>query len=584
MTETVINDIIFTNNSEGQGILVAVIGIDLGTTNSLAVCWKNGKAELIKNSMDEIYTPSAVSIDENGEILIGKIARERLISHPDLSASEFKRDMGMRNSHNLGGRSFTPEELSSLVLRKIKEDAEAFLGEPVEEAVISVPAYFDDNCRNATKTAARLSGLKVERLVNEPSAAALAYLSAHDYRDGTFMIVDFGGGTLDVSVVDAFDSVIEILAVAGNNHLGGKDFNEAIARYFCSENGLDYDSMPSDSRAVIYRTAENCKQALSASPMTIMAANINGKQYSISLDNNRLIEICSDIFEKISQPIRKVIHDSRCSVSEIDDIILVGGSCRMPTVRAYIEKTTGRSVCTDINPDTAIAVGAGIFAGIKSRNEELKDVILTDICPFSLGTNAMDARTGENLMSFIIERNTSLPASRVKTFYAGCDDQKKVSVHIYQGESMLPLKNLLLGELILDTPPVKKGEPIISVRLTYDINGILIVDVTTLADNKTQSKIFLSRTSTLTEDEIENARKRMEKLKISPAENEENRLLIARAERIFEESLSVERDIIMRYLGSFKSAVGHGNSREIRIAYEALDKILDRIEGGGEWL
>lgn len=562
---------------------MAVIGIDLGTTNSLAVCWRDGKAELIKNSLGEVFTPSAVSIDDNGDVLVGKIAKERLISHPDMSASEFKRNMGLRQSCTLNNVTYTPEELSALVLKKIKDDAEKFLGEPVEEAVISVPAYFDDNCRNATKMAAQISGIKVERLVNEPSAAALAYLANHDFCDGTFMIVDFGGGTLDISIVDAFDSVIEILAVAGNNHLGGKDFNEAVARYFCSENGLDYDNLSSDSRAVIYKTAESCKQALSNSPMTIMAANINGQQYSASLDNNKLIEISSEIFEKISVPIKKVLHDSRCSLDEIDDIILVGGSCRMPTVRAFIEKVTGKSVCTDINPDTAIAVGAGIFAGIKSRNEKLRDVILTDICPFSLGMAIREMRTNEDLMSFIIERNTSLPASRVQTFYANHDNQKQVAVRIYQGESMLPVKNLKLGELLVDTPPVKKHEPICSVRLTYDINGILMVDVTTLADNKTESKIFLSQSSTLSEGELEQCKLRMEKLKISPSENEENRLLIARAERIFEESLSIEREIIVNHLRNFKASLNYGNGREIRIAYDSLNNILDRIEGGGEW-
>lgn len=557
---------------------MAVIGIDLGTTNSLAVCWKNGKAEIIRNSLDDVFTPSAVSMDENGEILVGRIARERLISHPEMSVSEFKRCMGLRRIFKLGKRDFSPEELSGLVLKKIKEDAEKYLGEPVEEAVISVPAYFDDNCRNATKLAARLSGLKVERLVNEPSAAALAYLAEHEFCDGTFMIVDFGGGTLDVSIVDAFDSVIEILAVAGNNHLGGKDFNEAIADYFCRENGLNYDSLSGDSRAVIYKTAENCKIALSISPASIMAANIDGNQYSAALDNNKLIEISAGIFEKIAAPIKKALHDSRCSLEEIDDIILVGGSCRMPTVRSFIAQLTGKSPCTDINPDTAIAVGAGIFAGIKDRNENLRDVILTDICPFSLGTSIFDEASGENLMSFIIERNTSLPTSRMQTYSAVHDGQKKVKIDIYQGESMLPVKNFLLGELTIDCPPTGKNQPICTVRLTYDINGILIVDVAAVGNNKTLSKTFLSKNNTLSEYEIKKCVERMEKLKISPSENEENRMLIARAERIFEESLAYERDIIMRQLIVFKTALQSGSYHEIRSAYDSLEKLLDTLE------
>ncbi len=557
---------------------MAIIGIDLGTTNSLAVCWRNGKAEIIKNSMGDIVTPSAVSIDETGEVLVGKIARERLISHPDFSASEFKRSMGLHTKILLGGKEYAPEELSALVLKKIKSDAEMYLGEPVEEAVISVPAYFDDNCRNATKLAASLSGLKVERLVNEPSAAALAYLAGHDFGDGTFMIVDFGGGTLDVSIVDAFDSVIEILAVAGNNHLGGKDFNEAIAQYFCRENNLDYSKLSADSKAVIYKTAENCKRALSDIPMTIMAANIEERRYSASLDNNKLIEISAEIFEKFAEPVRKALRDSRCSLEELDDVILVGGSCKMPTVRAFVEKITGIKPSTDINPDTAIALGAGIFAGIKDRNENLKDIVLTDICPFSLGISVFDEQMNESVMEFIIERNTSLPSSRIKDFTAVRNGQTKFNISVYQGESMLPVKNLLLGRIECTCPPTKSHEPLCSVRLTYDINGILLVDVKNFADGRTESKTFVSRSSTLTESEISECSKKLEKLKISPAENEENRMLIARAERVFEESLSDERRYIVALLSNFKNALQSGNSHEVRASYNDLTGFLDKIE------
>mgnify|MGYP002677899954 FL=1 len=290
---------------------MAIIGIDLGTTNSLAVCYRNGGTEIIKNSLGDNYTPSVVSVDDNGEVLVGRIAKERLISHPNKTAAEFKRSMGLRKDIVLGGKIFSPEELSSLVLRKIKEDAERYLGEEITEAVISVPAYFDDNCRNATKLAAKLSGINVERLVNEPSAAALAYQARHGFEDGTYMIVDFGGGTLDISIVDSFDSVMEILAVAGNNHLGGKDFNDAVAQYFCKVNGLEMNALSLDDKAKIYKLAEDCKISLTQIPVAMMIANIGNKQYSMTLDNNKLIEISSAIFEKVALPIRKALHDSR---------------------------------------------------------------------------------------------------------------------------------------------------------------------------------------------------------------------------------------------------------------------------------
>lgn len=557
---------------------MAIIGIDLGTTNSLAVCYRNNKAEIIKNNFGDIFTPSVVSIDDNGEVLVGKIAKERLISHPDFTAAEFKRIMGMRKTVHIGNRSFLPEELSSLVLRKIKEDAEKYLGEPVEEAVISVPAYFDDNCRNATKLAAQLSGLKVERLVNEPSAAALAYQSEHSFINGTYMIVDFGGGTLDISIVDSYDSVMEILAVAGNNHLGGKDFNEAISNYFCKINEINYNALSPDSKAIIYKLAEDCKIALTSMPAAMMVANINDKQYSMTIDNNKLIEISSFIFEQMSFPIRKALKDSRCTVDDINEIILVGGSCKMPTVQAFITKITGKYPCTDINPDTAIAVGAGIFAGIKDRNDNLKDIILTDICPFSLGTAVLDERSGEHVMSFIIERNTILPSSRENTYGAVYKGQTHVKLKFYQGESRLPEKNLFLGELDVAYPPADKDEQVCRVRMTYDINGILVVDVTTIAEGKKYSKTILSNSGNMSYAEIQTCIRNMENLKISPAEKDENRLLIARAERIYEEALSEERETIGMYLSSFISALNSGNNHSIRTESEQLINLLDNLD------
>ena len=553
---------------------MAVIGIDLGTTNSLAVCWKDGKKIIIKNSLGDIYTPSAVSIDDNGEIIVGKAAAQRLVSHPKVSVSEFKRYMGTDIKFRLGENEYSPEELSSFVLRKIKQDAEAFLGEPVEEAIISVPAYFDDNCRNATKLAAKLSGLNVERLINEPSAAALAYIEKNRFEDGTYMIVDFGGGTLDISIVDTFDSVIEILAVAGNNQLGGKDFNDAIVDYFCKENNLDFESLSPESRAIIYKNAEQCKMALTDSSMSVMIANIDGKQYSVALDNNRLIKISADIFNKISVPIKKALHDSRCSVDEIDDIILVGGSCHMPVVKAFIKKLMDRHADNTINPDTAIAVGAGIFGGIKARKQELKDIILTDICPFSLGIAVFEQKTNEEIMEFLIQRNTSLPTSRINVFNAVKDGQDKIHIKIYQGESILPAKNLFLGELEIDCPKTKKDDVICSVRLTYDINGILVVDVIT-NDNKNYTKTILSKSNQFTEEQLNECIERLNALKISPLEEEENKLLISRAEALYEEALPDEREIIKEYLLRFKKSLQTNNNHEIRNAYSTLEKMID---------
>ena len=557
---------------------MAVIGIDLGTTNSLASVWKEGSPVIIRNSLGTMLTPSVVGVDEDNNVVVGEVAKERLISHPEKTASEFKRSMGTKTTFSLGENCFTPEQLSSLVLNKIKEDAEAFLGEEITEAVISVPAYFDDCRRNATKQAAEMSGLKVERLINEPSAAALAYMQKHGFEDGTYMVIDFGGGTLDVSMIDSFDSVMEILAVAGNNQLGGKDFNTAIYKHFLKENGLTEDSLTAEQKASIYKSAEVCKIALSDIPMSIMSVNIADKSYTLSLDNNSLIKIAHEVFEKIGEPVKRVLRDSHMNIYEVKDIILVGGSCKMPTVAAYIERLTGRKPCTDINPDTAIAVGAGIFAGMKDRNKDFKDVILTDICPFSLGTAVQDSRTMETIMDFIIQRNSMLPTSKMHDYYAASDNQTKIRVTVYQGESIIPANNIKLGELLIECPPTPLHEYIASLRLTYDINGILVVDVTA-NDKKTYSKVILSESNTMSEEELAKCKEQLNKLRLAPPDDERYQLLIARAERIIEETLSFERKIITEALMDYKACLANGNERDIRLLTKKFSRFLDQAEG-----
>ncbi|SCW55568.1 molecular chaperone HscC [Ruminococcaceae bacterium YRB3002] len=562
---------------------MAILGIDLGTTNSLAYLWSDQGPVLIKNSLGNSLTPSVVGIDDNGDVVVGEVARERLIAHPDKTVAEFKRTMGTRKTYMLGKTAYTSVELSSLVLRKIKEDAEAYLrnsdsSETIDEVIISVPAYFDDARRSDTKQAAALAGLNCERIINEPSAAALAYLWKHDFRNGTYMIVDFGGGTLDVSVIDSFDRVMEILAVAGDNQLGGKDFNEAICNEFYTKNGLNRDLLTPEQRASVYRMAEACKISLSTTPLSVMSVVINEKKYELVLDNNKLIEIAPEIFERIAKPIRKVLRDSHLSVESLEDIILVGGSCKMPTVASYIASLTGITPDTDIDPYTAIGLGAGVAAGMKTRAEEFKEVIMTDICPFSLGISTFDTKTGETLMSFIIQRNSMLPTSRMRSYSAIKDRQTILDVDIFQGESIIPANNIKLGRLSIKTPPTNKNEHISDVRMTYDINGILIVDVTT-TDGVTTSKVLLSDSNRMSEAEIKAITDKLSKLKVASAENEASNLLIARAEALIEETMNLEREMIIDSLLRYKFIIANGNGRDIRIATDRLTELLDKIEG-----
>ena len=394
---------------------MAIIGIDLGTTNSLAAVWRNGRAELIPNGAGEYLTPSAVSIDEDGTVLVGQAARDRLITHPERTAALFKRDMGTEKQFDLGGRKFTPEELSALVLRKLKEDAEAYLGEPVAEAVVSVPAYFAEAARTATKRAGALAGLTVERLVNEPSAAAVAGRIGEGDEEKTCLVFDFGGGTLDVSLVERFDNVVSVTAVSGDNRLGGRDFDKAIAQGFCEDCGIDWDSLERAQRELLLRQAEQCKIALTNRKNVLMVCALGeGEPVSLTLTNEWLIRKGASLFKRLTAPIRRVLADSGLRAESLDELVMVGGSSRMPSVRGYIAKTLGREPAAGARPDTAIALGAGICGGMKARAEGLRELVLTDVCPFTLGTNvANPADPARPILSPIIERNSVLPSSKM---------------------------------------------------------------------------------------------------------------------------------------------------------------------------
>ena len=346
---------------------MAIIGIDLGTTNSLAAVWRNGKSELIPNGLGEYLTPSVVSVDDDGSILVGAAARDRLISHPERTAAGFKRSMGTSRRYELGGRVFTAEDLSSFVLRRLREDAEAYLGEVVDEAVVSVPAYFAEAQRAATKRAGALAGLTVERLVNEPSAAAVAGHIGEGDEDKVCLVFDFGGGTLDVSLVERFDNVVSVTAVSGDNYLGGRDFDELIARGFCQDCNLNFDSLSRQRQETLIRQAETCKIALTGQEPVIMAVSDEEISASLALTHEWVIRKSSALFQRMLAPVRKVFMDAGVGADELDELVMVGGSSHMPAVRRYIARALNREPAAGARPDTAIAVGAGICSGMKAR-------------------------------------------------------------------------------------------------------------------------------------------------------------------------------------------------------------------------
>lgn len=522
-----------------------IIGIDLGTTNSLAAVWENGECRLIPNTFGEYLTPSVVSFDTDGTVYVGKVAKERLVTHPNDTAAVFKRFMGTSKIYRLAGKKYKPEELSALVLRRLKEDAEQYLGQEIEEAIISVPAYFNDLARSATKNAGKLAGLRVDRIINEPSAAALAYQHQRQMEEAALLVFDFGGGTLDVSMVDCFDNVVEILAVGGDNYLGGSDFDRAIADAFYKECDMTESALTMEERAIVEERAMLCKQELTEHETAAMRVELRGQEYRMDLSRVKLIEVSERLFVRMRAPIQRVLTDAKKTMGGVDAVVLVGGSCKMLVVQKFLAHTLGRVDISVVNPDYMIALGVGVYAGIKERNEDIKDMLLTDICPFSLGTAVYNEAEPDRLLNdIVIERNTALPASReiiVTTVY---DRQTKVQVKVYQGEAMYAEDNLFLGKMELHVPPAPKGEQKVSIRYTYDINGILVVDVTVLSTGVAKQMVIRNQEIRMSEQEIAKKLKELDKLKIHPREKEENKALLARAERLYCETTGGMREEI----------------------------------------
>lgn len=561
---------------------MAVIGIDLGTSNSLVAAWTDDGVELVPNALGETLTPSVVSLDEDGTLLVGQAARERLITHPGLSVSAFKRAMGTDRTFALGSKLYRAEDLSALVLRKLRQDAEAFLGATVEEAVISVPAYFDDAQRAATKRAGQLAGLNVERLVNEPSAAALTCRLYDSDSDFTALVFDFGGGTLDVSVVDCFDTMVNVLAVAGDNKLGGTDFDLAIARAYCQANNLLFDALPNADKATLLQRAEQAKKQLSQQETTLLHINTGRLAGELALTQQGLVDVCAPLFQRMSVPLRRALADSDTSAKDISRVVLVGGSCHMPVVRVYLEQLLQRSIDAPFSPDTVVGLGAGLYAALTSQHVQteglLRSVVMTDLCPFTLGTSVKNnIEPDKVLFSPIIQRNTALPCSRTKRYYTTGDQQTRVHVDIYQGEQMHARDNLCLGELTVNVPPRPKGKESVDVTFTYDINGILVVDVLVNSTGERHRRL-LGGKGRLSEEQV---RKRLEELStlvLNPRDDERCRTLCARAESLYAQATGDLRDAIEARYHDFVQDMHTVSPAMLERLIPRMQRFLDSVE------
>ncbi|MEB3755075.1 Hsp70 family protein [Acinetobacter sp. MD2(2019)] len=555
--------------------LKPLIAIDLGTSNSLVGVFENGQSRLIDNAYGTKLTPSAIAMDEQGQILIGQAALELRSTGQDVLTS-FKRLMGTSKLLKLGRKEFSAVELSALILQSLKQDAEQALQVEVEEAVITVPAYFNDIQRQATISAAELAGLKVSRLINEPTAAALAY-GLGQSEDSCFLIFDLGGGTFDVSIVELFDGVIEVRASAGDNFLGGDDFILLIMKQFwmkyASEFGSAENTIPYDIEVALKAKAQHCLHTLTKEASTELVFKWKEQEYRFNVTQENLAKWAEPLLLKLRRPLERALRDSRIQPQQVDQVIMVGGATRIPLVRKLVTKLFGRFPSTSIQPDEAIVRGACIQAGLKAKDESLKEVVLTDVCPFSLGI----AVGADSQFSPILERNIVIPASKVNSYTAREKGQREIVVDIYQGEHRLCRENISLGSLTVPLP-ANDEHLSIDVRFSYNPNGILDVDVFVPATNEKFQKVVVNHQSVMSAEQIELARQQLQSLKIHPRDNLTNKSLLLRAERLFRERTGDLRLHIGERTEHFNQVLNQQDERQIREARQYFEAFLNEVE------
>ena len=558
---------------------MAVIGIDLGTTNSLGCVYRNGKAELIPNAYGSYLTPSVVSMTEDGKLIVGQPAKDRLITHPERTVSSFKKDMGTGRSWKPGEKSFLPEELSSLVIRSIVEDAQNYLGEEIEEAVISVPAYFHDEQRVAVKRAGALAGIHVERIVNEPSAAALAsYFTANEEQN--MLVFDFGGGTLDVSVVDCFENVISINAISGNNHLGGTDFDRAMTEYFCFKNGLNYNVLDSSFQQSILRACEQAKIRLSTQSVVEVSLVHLNKNYNCIFDENVLFNTTHSLLESCKNVIGKAVKDSGFSASELDSLILVGGSSKMPVLQHYLSDALNIPVLKEGNMDSLVALGLGKYIGIKQRDENIKDVVVTDICPFSLSTSTYNEQNPDlELSTVLIPKNSVLPTSKKLTLRTVHKGQTKVNISVFQGQAMYAKENLFLGQACIHVPRNMHDYESFDLIYSYDMNSMLYVEA--IVHSTKEHYIFrVSKGDVLEKVDASVRLDSIKEVSLALYQNNEVDVLLARIERIYREVDDETQDYLMRLHAEFTKDMETliNNIQKRKRLINQVTQILNQIE------
>lgn len=568
-----------------------VIGIDLGTTNSVVAVMEGGEAVVIPNSEGKRTTPSVVGVNNKGERLVGEVAKRQAVTNPDNTVASVKRHMGTDHTETMDGKTYTPQEISAMILQKLKTDAEAYLGESVSQAVITVPAYFSDAQRQATKDAGTIAGLEVLRIINEPTAAALAYGVDKDSSDQKVMVFDLGGGTFDVSLMEIGDGVFEVLATSGNNRLGGDDFDQKIIDWivdsFKKQGGKDL----SQDRTAIQRLKEEAEKAkIELSSVTSTNINIpfigqddNGQPLHVDLDLSRaeFDRLTADLVEKTMGPARQAMKDAGLSGGEIDKVILVGGSTRIPAVQNAVKELTGKEPFKGINPDECVALGAAIQGGVLVG--EVKDVVLLDVTPLSLGIETLGG-----VMTKIVERNTTIPVSRSQIFTTAANNQTSTDIHVLQGEREMASANKTLGRFsLMDIPPAPKGVPQIEVTFDIDANGIVNVSAKDKGTGKSQ-RITIQSNSGLTDEEIDqmvhdaevNAEEDKKLRENVDARNAADSLIYS-SEKAMEEAGDVasqeEKDAVTKAQDDLKAALEGNDTEDIKAKTEDLSNAIFKV-------
>ena len=568
-----------------------VIGIDLGTTNSCVAVMEGGEAVVIPNSEGNRTTPSVVGLNNSGERLVGQVAKRQAITNPDNTVASIKRHMGSDYKATLGGKQYTPQEISAMILQKLKADAEAYIGETVTQAVITVPAYFSDSQRQATKDAGKIAGLDVLRIINEPTAAALAYGVDKDNTDQKILVFDLGGGTFDVSLLEIGDGIFEVLATSGNNRLGGDDFDKKIIDWaiveFKSQTGID---LSGDKTAMqrLKEAAEKAKMELSTVttsninlPFITMGGNGQPQHLDLTLSRAKFDELTADLVEKTMGPSRQALSDAGLSAGDIDKVILVGGSTRIPAVQDAVKKLTGKEPFKGINPDECVAIGAAIQGGVLVG--EVKDVVLLDVTPLSLGIETLGG-----VMTKIVERNTTIPVSRSQVFTTAADNQTSTDIHVLQGEREMAKDNKTLGRFsLMDIPPAPRGIPQIEVTFDIDANGIVNVSAKDKGTGKSQ-RITIQSNSGLSDEEIDRMVKDAEmnaeadkkmKEKVDTKNNAD--ALLFQSEKVLKDAGdavdAADKEAIEKAQADLRAVIDSDNTEEIKAKSEALTNAIYKV-------